>query len=119
MLAWRSALNRSHSPIYVRTSIGTALIHELPSGEFLLDMWRSNQESIGSGRFSNVEAAKARAEAILDERATCWDMLDDILLDEELGSIEPTTGGSDPRCAMEVSKAGDQTVEIGRDVRAR
>jgi hypothetical protein len=45
------------------------------NGEILLDMWKPNQENIGMGLFATVDAAKHRAETILDPRATCWDMI--------------------------------------------
>ncbi len=67
-----------------KTIIGTAIVHEEPDGQALLDMWRPDQSNIGTGKFPNVDAAKTRAETILDPRATSWDMLDDPMLDEEL-----------------------------------
>jgi hypothetical protein len=72
---------RSYS---TRTNIGTAVVHEQPDGQATLDVWRPDQSSIGTGTFPNVDAAKTRAETILDPRATGWDMLDDPMLDDEL-----------------------------------
>lgn len=58
-----------------RTSLGSALIHERPDGQALMDMWRPDQTNIGTGLFPNVDAAKTRAETILDPRTTCWEMV--------------------------------------------
>jgi DNA-binding PadR family transcriptional regulator len=67
---------------YAHTEKGSAIVHDLGEAA-LLDIWGPHQETIGGGRFPNVDAAKTRAEAILDPRATCWDHLEN-LLDEEL-----------------------------------
>lgn len=72
-----SPVLRSHT---ARTSLGTALVHEREDGQAELDMWRPDQTSIGKGLFATVDAAKTRAETILDPRATAWEMLDDPLL---------------------------------------
>jgi hypothetical protein len=65
-----------------RTYLGTALVHEKEDGQATVDMWKPDQRTIGTGVFPNVDAAKTRAETILDPRATVWDMLLDDVLDE-------------------------------------
>lgn len=58
-----------------KTANGTAVVHELEDGQALLDMWRPDQTNIGTGKFPNADAAKTRAETILDPRTTCWDLV--------------------------------------------
>jgi hypothetical protein len=58
-----------------KTMLGTAVVHEMPDGRILLDMWKPDQSNIGTGVFPTVDAAKTRAETILDPRATCWDFV--------------------------------------------
>jgi hypothetical protein len=66
----------------VKTNLGSAIIHEMEDGRILMDMWKPDQTNIGTGMFPSVDVAKSRAEAILDPRATCWDMLYAGILDE-------------------------------------
>lgn len=65
-----------------RTSLGTAIVQERPDGQATLDLWRPDQSNIGTV-FPNEDAAKLRAEAILDPRATAWELLDDPMLSED------------------------------------
>jgi hypothetical protein len=85
MLSWtKHNTNAPHAvrSYSARTNIGTAVIHERPDGQVQLVMWKPDQSNIGAGTFPNVDAAKTRAETILDPRATGWDMLDHPELDE-------------------------------------
>ncbi len=81
MLAWTHR-KRPESWI-ARTATGTALIHVVGTGVVTLDMWRPDQKDIGRGVFPSVEAAKVRAEAVLDHRFTSWDLLGDFLPEDE------------------------------------
>ena len=82
MLAWRKHSQGQVVSHSAKTMLGTALVHERADGQITLDMWRPDQSGIGQGVFPNLDAAKARAETILDPRATCWEMLDDPMLDD-------------------------------------
>jgi hypothetical protein len=77
MLSWsKMTLSNGALAFTARTNLGTAAVTEHFDGQASLDMWRPDQTNIGKGRFPNVDAAKTRAETILDPRATAWDMLD-------------------------------------------
>lgn len=86
MLSWTRKIDAAAGfcSYAARTALGTALIVDRQDGHVELDMWRPDQTSIGKGLFPNVERAKARAETILDPRATAWELLDDPELSEEV-----------------------------------
>jgi hypothetical protein len=73
---------------HAQTIYGTAIVTDITGEPITLDMWNpASQASIGHGTFPSVDAAKDRADAILDPRSTAWDMLDDILFDDEPAAI--------------------------------
>ncbi len=82
MLSWSKETRGSLMSYVTKTVIGTAIVHEQPDGSAILDMWRPDQSNIGRGEFANADAAKKRAETILDPRNTAWDLLDHPALDE-------------------------------------
>lgn len=86
MLSWQKHFRGSPSLVSwsTRTNLGTAVIHaRAEDGSVVMDMWRPDQTSIGKGRFPNADAAKRRAESILDPRPTWFDLIDPLSLSDD------------------------------------
>jgi hypothetical protein len=89
MLSWEKRFRGSPGQISwtTKTALGTAIIHEQagPEGTCIMDMWRPDQSPIGRGVFPNADAAKTRAESVLDPRGTWHDLIDQPLFEDRAG----------------------------------
>lgn len=66
---------------WAKTEKGSAIIHDF--GDYvIIDIWGPGQVTIGMGKFPTVDAAKRRAEAVLDPRTNAWDVVGNLLDDD-------------------------------------
>jgi hypothetical protein len=81
-MEWRERKATGSTRVWhARTSKGTAIVHDL-GDRVLVDIWAPDQHTIGTGVFPTVNAAKQRAETVLNPRNTAWDLLGLLLPDE-------------------------------------
>jgi hypothetical protein len=83
MLSWEKRFRGSPGLVSwtTKTALGTAVIHVQADSTCAMDMWRPDQSPIGRGFFPNADAAKTRAESVLDPRGTWHDLIDQPLFD--------------------------------------